>query len=211
MSQRDPLVGEIRIRLPLPLVIPVGALLLIAAVTILFSRVLLNLTPEAATAVALVTALNLLGACAFIALRPKLHRTALVELLLVISYPILIGAVLTQVDIGDQAATAPVAGVGEEAGATGTGELIAQDIAFNTDALTIEAGKEATVALTNDDSAQHNFSVYTNEAATKSLFEGEIVEPGGSIEYTFTIDKPGKYFFRCDLHPTAMTGELIAE
>src|SRR5918992_104277 len=99
--QRDPMLGEIRFKVPLPVLIPVGAVLIIALVTFGFSRVLLAVPPEAATTIALVTAANVLGACAVIALRPRLSQASIVELAVVVLYPVIIGIVIAQLNIGE--------------------------------------------------------------------------------------------------------------
>jgi plastocyanin len=39
--------------------------------------------------------------------------------------------------------------------------------------------------------------------------EGFYVDPGKTLVIRFTNDRPGKYIFRCDLHPN-MKGELYA-
>src|SRR4051812_12093863 len=94
MSQHpgdEPLVGEVRVRVPLPIVIPAMALLVIAIFTIVFSRVLLSIPHEAATIVAVAVAANILGACAFIALRPRAGAGTLIELAAVVVYPLIIG------------------------------------------------------------------------------------------------------------------------
>ncbi|MBA3432401.1 MAG: hypothetical protein H0U16_13115, partial [Actinobacteria bacterium] len=90
---------EIRFRAPLPILIPLVAMAGIALVAFLFSRVLLNVPSEAAVIIATVMAVNILGAFAFAASRP-LTRANRVELGMVVLYPLLIGAVMTQIDFG---------------------------------------------------------------------------------------------------------------
>ena len=89
--------------------------------------------------------------------------------------------------------------------------ISAANVAFDTDELTLPAGEEATVTLVNDDSVAHNFSIYTNENAEESLFQGQNVNGGAQIDYEIPSQEAGEYFFRCDLHPTAMVGTAIVE
>jgi plastocyanin len=89
-------------------------------------------------------------------------------------------------------------------GAAGTG--------FDTDCLAVNAGEAYTVTLDNQDSTPHNLSVYTDDSAAEALLDGSanIVDPGGSFDYPGDpIDDPASYFFRCDLHPSTMTGTFV--
>jgi plastocyanin len=190
-----------------------GALLLIGFITIVMSRVLLSVPKEAATVVALAMAANILGACAFLALRPRVGRNAGIELLLVVLYPLFIGVAIAQLDIGEEASAETHAASSEEGGAPAGGgtELVAENVQFTTDQLTVSGGGEVTITLDNQDSVDHNFSVYENEDAEQDIFTGEIVAGGQVAENTFEAPKPGDYFFRCDLHPTDMIGTLTVE
>ena len=64
----------------------------------------------------------------------------------------------------------------------------------------------------NDTGIPHNFSVYTDSSARKSIFVGNIITGPGTVTYTFSAPvTPGNYFFRCDVHPTQMTGTLVVQ
>lgn len=91
--------------------------------------------------------------------------------------------------------------------------LTAQNIAFDKSSITVQAGARITINFTNKDSGiPHNFSVYTDSSATKSIFTGQIISGPAVTAYTFTAPiTPGSYFFRCDVHPTTMTGTLIVQ
>ncbi len=215
MKDRSELVGELRLRLPLPLLIPLGALVLIGAVTFGFSRILLAVPKEAATVLALAMAANVLGACAVLALRPNLSRAATIELAMVALYPVVIGAVIAQVGFGEvhEGTEAPPQGAVEAAG--GVVPLVAQGIAFDTTEITLVAGEDATVALDNLDTAPHNFAIYANAADGQSftdpIFDGPDLSGGESTEYTFPAPEAGEYYFQCDLHPGSMNGKLIVQ
>jgi plastocyanin len=90
-------------------------------------------------------------------------------------------------------------------------ELAAKNIAFDKKTITVPAGAKVTVNFDNQDSGiPHNFAVYETSAAQKPIFKGEIITGPKKTTYTFTApSKPGTYFFRCDVHPTQMTGQFI--
>jgi plastocyanin len=90
-------------------------------------------------------------------------------------------------------------------GAAGTG--------FSTSCLAVQPGTAFTVAFSNADQAPHNFAIYTNSSATKLLGGApsatDIVAPGASTTYQVAALPAGTYFFRCDVHPTTMTGQFV--
>lgn len=210
MSSRPDLMAGLRLRVPLVFVIPVVAILVIAAVAIGFSQVLLNLPKEAATIVALAFALNILGACAVLALRKRTDAATMGELFVVVSYPVVIGVVLAIVGFGTGQNVAEKHG--EETKSGGVAEsIVAASVAFNTDSLTLTAGEETQLELKNDDSVEHNLSIYEDDSAEKALFTGQNVGAGSTTTYDIPPLEKGEYFFRCDLHPTAMTGTATVE
>ena len=91
--------------------------------------------------------------------------------------------------------------------------LTAKNIAFNTDKITVPAGSHITVIFNNQDSGiPHNFAVYTDSSAQTPVFIGQIITGPATITYTFDAPtQPGTYFFRCDVHPTQMTGQFIVQ
>src|ERR671919_617681 len=54
--RRSPFTSEVRMRVPLPIIIPLGALLVIAVITIGMSRILLNVPSEIAVVIAIAVA-----------------------------------------------------------------------------------------------------------------------------------------------------------
>jgi len=89
--------------------------------------------------------------------------------------------------------------------------LTVQNIAFDKSTITVPAGASVTINFNNKDSGvQHNFAVYTDSSATTVIFRGNIVTGPATATYTFTAPlAPGNYFFRCDVHPTLMTGTFV--
>jgi plastocyanin len=91
--------------------------------------------------------------------------------------------------------------------------LIAKNIAFDKSTITVPAGAQVTINFDNQDSGiSHNFAVYTDSSASTSIFVGQIIAGPKTSTYTFTAPStPGTYFFRCDVHPTIMTGSFILQ
>jgi plastocyanin len=210
MSIRPDMYGEVRFRIPLVFIIPIGALAAIAAVTVGFSRVLLNVPKEAAVAIATVMAFNILMACAVIATRPRMNSVQMAELAVVALYPVIVGIAIWQFGLGTESEAAA-----ETKAPAGAGtQLVAQDSEFDSDELQVTAGEEATVSVDNQDSVEHSFSVYETsadaDAQQNAVFDGPNVSGGENEDYEFTIKKSGNYVFQCDIHPS-MRGTLTAK
>jgi plastocyanin len=90
-------------------------------------------------------------------------------------------------------------------GAAGTG--------FSTKCLAVRPDEDFSVAFSNQDQAPHNFAIYTDSQATKLLGGApsatDVVPPGAGTTYQVKGLPDGVYFFRCDVHPTTMTGTFV--
>ena len=202
-TRNDPMLGEVRFRIPLPVLLPIGSLLVIGIVAVAFAEILLNLPKEAATVVALTTAANLLIALSLIATRPNMSRARVLEILAVMLYPVIIGAGLAIIGIGEghSAAEQP------QAAASGGVVVSASGVAFDTSELSLPSDEETTVTFNNDDSVDHNIAIYEEEGG-EELFKGEIVGAGQRADYKVPALPAGEYYFQCDLHP-AMNGSAV--
>ena len=78
--------------------------------------------------------------------------------------------------------------------------------------LNAPAGRALIIAFDNQDAGvPHNVSIYPNASAASALFTGAIVTGPKSITYHVASLSAGSYFFRCDVHPTLMTGTLVVK
>jgi plastocyanin len=92
-------------------------------------------------------------------------------------------------------------------------KLVAKNIAFDTDRITVPAGSQVRIDFENkDEGVPHNFAVYMTSVAEEKIFVGDIISGPKSITYMFTApEKPGDYYFRCDVHPESMTGTFVVK
>jgi plastocyanin len=108
-------------------------------------------------------------------------------------------------------ATPPVTGVSCTPKGTAL-SVSAHNTAFDQSCLAAPAGKAFTIDFANmDPGVPHNVAIYTDESATTALFTGKLVTGPSSTTYHVRALEPGTYFFRCDVHPTQMTGTFVVK
>lgn len=92
-------------------------------------------------------------------------------------------------------------------------DLVAQNIAFDKTTITVPAGAKVTINFDNrDQGIPHNFALYKDQNYTQAIFRGQNVTGPAKTTYNFTAPStPGTYYFRCDVHPTQMTGQFIVQ
>jgi len=195
-----------RDRVVLPILLPIVMLLVIAAVLFGFSRILLSLTADAATAIALIVALSILVVAAVVASRSVVRASSLVSML---------GAVAGVALLAGGIALIAVGAGGEQEGGGGpavTISLIAKDIAFDKTKLSAPAGKPFAIDFDNQDAGiQHDVQIFDNEGFTGTpLLNGEIVTGPAKVTYEAPPLEPGTYFFHCSVHPAQMNGTILA-
>ena len=199
--------GE-RQSLLLPILIPIGALATIVLVLYTFSRVLLSVKPNAATATALAAAVGIMAVAAFVAGRTRVTGAVLGGF---------VGAAAGITMFAGGLAIA-VIGPAEEEEEPFLTELAAPEGAiqagFSTDALVFEANTPVELAFTNEDAGVgHNVWILDGPDDTAPpLFQGADVSGPGETDYRIPPIPPGEYFFFCQLHPgTAMEGTVTVE
>ena len=102
-------------------------------------------------------------------------------------------------------------GVTSPAAGGATLAVTAESMAFNTSEITVPAGEGVTITFTNNDAGvPHSIAVYTDSSASTTIFMGPIITGPEITTYSFVAPTaPGTYFFRCDPHPTTMTGRFV--
>ncbi len=114
---------------------------------------------------------------------------------------------------GTAAATTTLATTPSATAAAIVVPLTAQDLKFDKSTITVSAGAQVTINFNNKDSGvPHNFALYIDSSASTSIYKGAIVTGPATATYTFAAPStPGTYFFRCDVHPTQMSGQFIVQ
>jgi plastocyanin len=122
---------------------------------------------------------------------------------------------------GDGGAATTPAGDGNGDGNGGDGGETTFDVSmgdnlFDPNELTVPAGAEVTINLTNDGTAIHNMRVAgaDNEYNTDddAVSEEELVNAGDSAVVNWTSpDEAGEVDFQCDFHPSDMIGTITVE
>ena len=190
----------------LPILIPLGALLVIVAVLYGFSRVLLSVKPNAATAVAFVAAAGVMAVASFVASRKQVTGASLGAF---------VGAAAGIAMLASGVAIAVIGPPEEEVepfhAALAAPEGAASE-GFSTDALEVEADVPIDLEFDNQDpSVGHNVQIFDGpDASAGSLFQGEVITGPAKTTYQVPPLSEGEFFFHCEVHPTTMTGTISA-
>jgi plastocyanin len=104
-------------------------------------------------------------------------------------------------------ASASAAASGGAAGSGASLQLSAQGIQYSTKELKAPAGKAFSIKFANNDSGiSHNVEIL--DANDTSIFKGAIFPGVATQTYQVPALKAGTYSFKCDVHPSLMTGTL---
>jgi plastocyanin len=179
--------------------------LAIFSVMFFMSRVLLAVPEKAATTIALVVAVGILAAAAVVTLRPRVSSNSLVGLLAVSGVLMagggIVGAAAGQRELphaeGPHAATV---------------DLVAKGNQFTKKTIELPAEHPPEIVFDNrDPNILHNVAVFSDPEFTRREFTGEVFAGPETKRYRFRQLPPGTHYFRCDMHPTNMIGEVHVE
>lgn len=87
--------------------------------------------------------------------------------------------------------------------------LAAQDVAFDTAELRIDANRPFTLVFENREAVPHNVSIDRSDGEHARVFEGAVFSGPATRWYAVPALAPGDYTFVCEIHPN-MTGRLVA-
>jgi plastocyanin len=132
--------------------------------------------------------------------------------------PLLIGAALTGCggddDDDDGAATAPVPAATSGDRDSSTLTVTARDFSFDVSLSSLEKGAAVEVEFNNAGSAPHTVTFYTDEDYTQPVADGDSGQVPGGGNAAFSLNVPAEgddLYYRCEVHPSQMQGELPLE
>ncbi len=204
---------QVSTRLLVPVGLPVAMVGLAVIIAISVSRILLAVPKNAAVAVALLLAVAILGACAWVASRPRLGSSALMAMAALAATSML-GAGIAGAVAGER-----------EFHPHGRDETVvrikAENIQFDRETIRIESQRDVIIEFENEDEVFHNVAVYGWESAealeqalatglgARPIFNGSGFAGPAERGYRFRVPPPGTYTFLCDFHPVNMVGTLV--
>ena len=193
----------------LPILVPLGALAVIGLALFGFSRVLLSVSHNAATGVALGAAVAIMAIASFVATRKKVSSGSLAGLTIgVVGSCMIIGG-LAIVAVGPEKVVEVVKpqelALIAPPGASASG--------FGSSTLSAIPGTPIQIVLDNQEvGVSHNVAVYASDPIKdpSAALLGSATPVPGPAKLTVPVKAlpAGSYFFRCDVHPTTMHGVL---
>lgn len=88
--------------------------------------------------------------------------------------------------------------------------VVAASGAFSVDRIEVEAGSTTTITLDNRDDVTHTLVVHAGENADSEIAGGTgDVDAGERGEAVVFFSTPGEHAFRCQLHPSRMSGTFV--
>jgi plastocyanin/heme-degrading monooxygenase HmoA len=223
--------AQARARVTLPLLVPLGVLAFALLVIYGLSRVYLELSKSEATVLAAGIAIGILLIAFYLALNPRVPGWQIGGILVIAAAALTGGAIwaLMQEDTGEAASSGPSVTASPAASpsspAPGGGLSVSMGDNFfeyqgqKSPTISVGAGQQVTINLTNSGAATHNMHVDGTDNKYAVTFCGpgqeetacsdpNIISGGATATITFKIDKAGTYNFRCDFHLQEMVGKI---
>jgi plastocyanin len=192
-------------RFVVPLFLPIGVALAIAAIIFLTSQILLAVPESLATLIALCIALFILIVCAVVATAPRVPRGLVYT---IVGIPVLALIVAgSAAGMYRQGEAEKAAEARANAPQTALSE-VTTDNKFSQTTLNIPAGQAITLTQNNKGQAIHNWHVLNVKDSDGKDVTTPLTQPGQTANTTFTLATAGSYKFQCDVHPTEMVGTL---
>ncbi len=217
-------------RLTLPIAIPVGILAFALLVIYGLSRVYLEIGGDGAVALAAGIGIGVLIVSFYLASSPKAPGWAIGGIVGLAALALIGGTIWAVANEDESAAEEQVNGGQETGGESptpggetdaggGTAGAIAVSMGdnfFDPKEISVAAGADVTIDITNGGAAIHNMRIAGPDDQYNTdddAVSDPMLVPGGStatLEWT-APDSPGDIKFQCDFHPTDMTGTITVE
>jgi plastocyanin len=184
-----------------PILMPLGAFLLIAVVVLSVSRVLLAVPKAASVGIAFGLAMVLLLGFAFVASRPRASSTVLAGLAGV--------AVLSVMAAGAVGAATGERKFEKHVPPPTIIVVVAHNLQFHTSQISVPVNQPVTIRFVNEDGGTyHDIAVYTAPKGGTPIIAGQPVKGVAHRDYQWTFTGTGQFNFRCDFHPQ-MVGTFV--
>ena len=104
----------------------------------------------------------------------------------------------------------PTTAATEPTGGSETQTIVAADFSFSPSATEASVGVPTTFILENSGQAPHTLTIFSDEGFTTAVPGADTgnVAGGAEGEFEVTFDEAGPYYFRCNVHPSLMEGEI---
>jgi plastocyanin len=176
-----------------------------------FSRILLSVSAHGATITALSVAIGIMLVAARLSSLPRIRAASLVGMLGAVAGIAMIagGVALATIGSGEEGPPKPpgppatMVAITAPVGAASKG--------FEQTKVAAPADEPVTITFDNQDTESHNVHVFSDKAYGQTV--GEVVPPfpgPAAKDVPLGTLKEGTYYFRCDVHPTTMTGTIEA-
>ncbi len=208
--------SDMRDRLVLPIVIPIGLLVLIVALAAGFGMLLLFNPMAVSLMIAVVVSVGIIVAAALATSQAEKDLTAAKRGLIVFAgvTPIIIGA-LVATDVMPTTSEKVVQRECEYCVPEDAVRVVARNLEFDQRFVQLPSEGEVSILFVNEDGGiPHNVAVYPEDdngepILSAPVFTGETFNGVDQQVYTFQApEQPGTYFYRCDVHPQ-MQGEAV--
>ncbi len=118
------------------------------------------------------------------------------------------------------AQASPTAGASPAAAATAAPQganavsitIVGKNVAFDQTSLTAPVGSTVNITFDNQDAGvPHNIHFYSDAGYSQTVDNAQTQVQAGPVKQTVSFpapSQPGKYYFRCDVHPEQMKGTI---
>ncbi len=208
--------SDVRDRLVLPILIPMGLLVLIAALAAGFGMLLLFNPMAVSLMIAIVVSLGIIVAAALATSQTAaaLTKAKLALLVFAAASPIIIGA-LVATDVMPTTSEKVVQRECEFCVPEDAVRVVARNLEFEQRVIELPAGGDVSILFVNEDAGiPHNVAIYPEDEAGQPILSSPIFVGAtfnGVDQEVYTFQAPaetGAYFYRCDVHPQ-MQGEAV--
>jgi plastocyanin len=117
-------------------------------------------------------------------------------------------------DDDDATPTQAPGGAATTAGGSAKIAVVASDFAFSPAKFDVKAGAASEITLSNNGQAPHSFGVYSDKEFKTKVDSGTIATTSPGARGTANLTPPAgatALFFRCEVHPAQMQGEIAVK